>query len=150
VVIYGTGTKFLTDLTVNDLITVGSDTRSISSVTSDTACNVNAVFTLTSSGNTAYVNNIPIYVANDTVQFITYLMNYFGISKDLVNLNEYCNFDYNIQVLVPILAAYEAWMRRSRPDMAASELNEYNNQSNKLFVKYNQIKADLHNRGQLN
>ena len=137
VVIYGTGTKFNTDLSVNDLVTVGNDIRSIADVSSDTSCNVNSVFTLTSSGNTGYVNSMPVYVANDTIQFVSYLMNYYGIAKDLVYLNEYCGFDYNAQGLVPILAAYESWMRRSRPDMAAIELNEYNKRLNDMFIKLN-------------
>ncbi|NTW31059.1 MAG: hypothetical protein HGB12_00220 [Bacteroidetes bacterium] len=148
--IYGTNTKFTTDLTAADLVTVGADVRQISSIASDTVAVVNSAFTLTVTGNTMYVDNKNTYAGNnDTVQFVSYVMNYYGMAKDLQYFSEECGFDYQIQQLVPTLASSEAFLRQSRKQEAMSELQEYNAESQKIFTKLNQAMADAHNRSQV-
>lgn len=145
--IYGTNTKFTVDLTAGDLITVGSVTKSIDTITSDTIVNVNTAFSTTSSGNSAYVDNKIIFAGSDTLKFISYIMNYYGIPKDLQYYNEEDGMDISIQHLIPILASSEAWNRRSRKDMSLQELNEYNQEAQKLAIKLNQTKAHMSNKG---
>lgn len=148
--IYGTNTKFTVDLTTADKVQVGSVVRQITAITSDTIAVVNSAFTLTTSSNTMYIDNKNTYAGNDdTIQFVSYVMNYYGMAKDLQYYSEECGFDYQIQQLVPTLASSEAYLRQSRKQEALAELNEYNIESQKIFVKVNQMNADLHNRSQV-
>lgn len=50
----GTSTRFLDELTVGDVIKIGSESKTISSITSQTAAVVSSAFTATSSGSTCY------------------------------------------------------------------------------------------------
>ncbi|MHB8096045.1 MAG: hypothetical protein ACYDEI_00105 [Erysipelotrichaceae bacterium] len=145
-VLTGTGTKFLTELTVGDTIVIDGITKIIASVTSDTVADVSVTFgAATSSGKTMYVSNLPTYADNDTIQFIPYLINYFSTPKDMTYLYEYDQYPIETQALIPILASVEAEMQRSRISNANANLAEYNKQLQIIAGKINKGKDNIHN-----
>lgn len=142
----GTNTKYTTELVSSEVITVAGQTRAISGVTTDTNANVNAVFTTTASGATATVSNLPTYTSGDNVKFATYIVNYYGIPDDIEYYYQDDSFQHEIQDLIPILASVEAYQRRSMPDMAMKELNEYNMKVAEIRQKIRAEKSNLYNK----
>lgn len=142
----GTNTKYSTELVAGDIITVSGQTRAVTGVTSDTNANVNAVWITTATGATATVTDLPAYTTGDNVRYATYILNYYGIPDELEYYNQDDSFQHEIQDLIPILASVEAYQRRSMPDMAMRELNEYNSKLQDIKHKIKAEKSNLYNK----
>jgi hypothetical protein len=150
--VLGSSTVFNTDLSVSDRIEYsGSNIGEVSSITNNTHFVLNTAFisaTATSvTGATLYTDNRPVYVDNDEVKFIPYIMNYTSLSKALVRQCDNDELPLDVQTIVPIHSAIEAEMRRSRPNEALRHKQEFEQEKSKIEDVINTKKADLYNSG---
>jgi hypothetical protein len=102
-VVYGSGTSFLSQLSVSDIITINSEPREITVINSDTALEVNAVYTNYGTGNTVYKNNNQIsgvgtqfqsnLAVNDTIKVNNQVRTVVSITSDtLLTVNSQFNY----------------------------------------------------------
>ena len=144
--ITGTSTLFNTELDVNERIVVNGTSYTVTARTSNTAGAISG--TASVSATTAYyIDNKVTFVDGDSLRIMPYVMYYNSLPKELEMYNEQDRLPIDCQQkLVPLLSAYEAWLRRSRIDLANATLNEYKMELDIVRAKVNQEAADLHNK----
>jgi len=146
--IVGTGTVFNTDLAVGDRILYDNATiGQVSTITNNTHFYMNTAVTTATATNIIYAESRPVFVDNDEVKFVPYIMNYSSLSKPLVHQYESDEMPLDMEQLIPIHSAIEAEMRRSRPDKANMHRQEYAQEIEKLVSMQTAKKNDLYNMG---
>lgn len=148
--ISGTNTMMRTDLAVGEVVYFnGSSMGAVNGVTNDYYATVNTTWlsnTVTAVTNTTIkVDSRPVFVDNDNIYFVTYMMNYKALPPTIKMMYAEDTFPYDAQRLVPVKAAIEAEMRRSRPEEALRHENEFNMAVMELNDELRDKDASLYN-----
>jgi hypothetical protein len=93
----GSGTAFLTELAIGDLITVNSESRTVTAVASDVSCDVDVAFTNTASATATKRDAIFLSDRRVTVGGILYLprlIDWDGISQSIGGSSDLASFTF--------------------------------------------------------
>ena len=150
--VVGTSTKYTYDLTIGDTIYNGqTPIGTVLTITDDTHFTLNTTFTNTTTpAATLYVDNRYTFDnadADDTVRFASYVCNYWAYATPLKMYMDEDRLPEDVHDIVTVYTAAEAWMRRSRTDMANLEMQNYNTMQAKAKDALCEENAHIYNMG---
>ncbi len=145
----GVGTKFLQDISLNDNVYYNTTKiGTINAITNDTSATVSANFVGGTLANVSVlIDNRYTYDNTDTVQFASFVCNYWSNASPLQMYLEEDRMPEDTHDLTAVLASHEGWMRRSRQDMANVANQDYENMKMKVKEALNEEAARIYNMG---